>query len=58
MACHPVIRKLRAASRPAGTAHRASVHADIGFVVDRPPTDRLLDPAWAPGRCWTWASTR
>ena len=50
MACHPVIRAVaRRARRRAGSARRAQVHADLGFVVDRPPTDRLLDPELGGG---------
>lgn len=49
MACHPLVvelqRRLRAGDF--GTPHQ--VHADLGFVVDRPATDRLLDPALGAG---------
>ncbi|MEP9363577.1 Gfo/Idh/MocA family oxidoreductase [Nocardioides sp. CN2-186] len=43
-ACHPVIRELRArlASGEFGTPHH--LHAELGFRVDAPPTDRMLDP--------------
>lgn len=46
MACHPVIRALR---DPARFGTPRQVHADIGFVVDSPATDRLLDPALGAG---------
>lgn len=46
MACNPVIRALGDVER-FGTPRQ--VHADLGFVVDRPATDRLLDPALGAG---------
>ena len=46
MACNPVIRALQDPDR-FGTPRQ--VHADLGFVVDRPATDRLLDPALGAG---------
>ncbi len=48
-ACHPAIRKLRSvlASGQHGTARQ--VHADIGFLVQADPSDRLLDPALGAG---------
>ena len=48
-ACHPTIRKLRRvlADGQYGTARQ--VHADIGFVVQTDPSDRLLDPALGAG---------
>ena len=48
-ACNPVIRKLLSllADGEHGTARQ--VHADIGFVVDADPSDRLLDPALGAG---------
>ena len=48
-ACHPTIRKLLGllAGGEHGTARQ--VHADLGFVVEADPTDRLLDPALGAG---------
>ncbi len=48
-ACHPTIRKLLdlLAGGEYGTARQ--VHADLGFVVEADPTDRLLDPALGAG---------
>jgi predicted dehydrogenase len=48
-ACNPVIRKLLSllVDGEHGTARQ--VHADIGFLVDADPTDRLLDPALGAG---------
>ncbi len=46
MACHPVIRALQDPER-FGTPRQ--VHAQIGFRVERPPTDRLLDPVLGAG---------
>jgi predicted dehydrogenase len=48
-ACHPTIRKLLnlLAGGEHGTARQ--VHADLGFVVEADPTDRLLDPALGAG---------
>ena len=50
MACHPVIRAVRDGLRGrVASGRRAQVHADLGFVVDRPPGDRLVDPALGGG---------
>ena len=48
-ACHPVVRALRARLRGGefGTPHH--LHAELGFVVDATPADRLLDPALGAG---------
>lgn len=48
-ACNPTVRKLRSllADGAHGTARQ--VHADIGFVVDADPGDRLLDPTLGAG---------
>lgn len=48
-ATHPVIRALltRLAAGEFGTPRQ--LHAELGFVVDRPPTDRLLDVALGAG---------
>jgi predicted dehydrogenase len=49
MACHPTIRQLLRllASGAYGTARQ--VHADLGFVVEADPTDRMMDPALGAG---------
>ena len=49
MATHPMIRTLlaRLASGEHGTPRQ--VHADLGFVVEASPDDRLLDPAMGAG---------
>ncbi|MET0837958.1 MAG: Gfo/Idh/MocA family oxidoreductase [Marmoricola sp.] len=49
MACHPMIRTLLRllASGDYGTPRQ--VHADLGFVVDADPTDRLLDLSLGAG---------
>jgi predicted dehydrogenase len=49
MRCNPVIRRLQqlAASGALGTVHQ--VRADLGFVVDKPPTDRLMAPELGGG---------
>ena len=49
MACHPVLRALREELAAGRLGEPRSVHADLGFVVDRPETDRLLDPALGGG---------
>ena len=49
-ACHPVVRaSCRRAAPRAGSATPRQLHADLGFVVDRPPDDRMLDPALGAG---------
>jgi predicted dehydrogenase len=49
MRCNPVIRRLQQLVAAGVLGEVRQVHADIGFVVDRPPTDRLLDPALGGG---------
>ena len=50
MACHPVVRAVRERTAPPGSFGSArQVHADLGFVVEAAPTDRLLDPALGAG---------
>jgi predicted dehydrogenase len=44
MACHPVIRAIRSGLEEGRFGTPRQVHADLGFVVDQPPTDRLYDP--------------
>ncbi|MGZ4449203.1 MAG: Gfo/Idh/MocA family protein [Nocardioides sp.] len=46
MACNPVVRALQ---DPARFGTPRQVHADLGFVVDKPDDDRLLDPALGAG---------
>jgi predicted dehydrogenase len=49
MACHPLVREMvrRIESGEAGRPRQ--VAADLGFVVDVPPDNRLLDPALGAG---------
>ncbi|MEO5651316.1 MAG: Gfo/Idh/MocA family oxidoreductase [Marmoricola sp.] len=49
MACQPAIHTLQRllADGEHGTARQ--VHADLGFVVDTDPSDRLMDPALGAG---------
>ena len=49
MACHPVIRAVREGFAEGRFGVPRQVHADLGFVVDRPPGDRLIDPALGGG---------
>ena len=49
MACNPVIRALREGLAAGRFGEPRQVHADLGFVVDRPADDRLLDPALGGG---------
>jgi predicted dehydrogenase len=49
MRCNPVVRRLQQLLRSGALGEVRQVRADIGFVVDRPPTDRLLDPALGGG---------
>lgn len=49
MACHPVVRALVDEVASGRLGEPRSLHADLGFVVDRPATDRLLDPALGGG---------
>lgn len=49
MACHPVVRAVRDGVAAGRFGTPRTVHADIGFRVDQPPTDRLLDPALGGG---------
>ena len=49
MACHPVIRGVRDGFAAGRFGTPRVVHAEIGFVVDRPPSDRLLDPGLGGG---------
>jgi predicted dehydrogenase len=49
MRCHPLVRRLQQllGSGELGTVRQ--VRADLGFRVDAPPTDRLLDPELGGG---------
>ena len=49
MACHPVIRAVVAGLRDGRFGTPRQVHADLGFVVDRPPGDRLVEPSLGAG---------
>ena len=49
MACNPVIRALREGLAAGRFGEPRQLHADLGFVVDRPADDRLLDPALGGG---------
>lgn len=48
-ACHPVIRRLAADLRAGVYGTPRHLHAELGFVVDAPPDDRMLDPALGAG---------
>lgn len=45
MACHPVIRELRARLAAGEFGTPRHVHAELGFVVKGGPDDRMFDPA-------------
>ncbi len=49
MRCIPMIRRLRGLLASGDLGEVRQVRADLGFVVDKPPTDRLLDPALGGG---------
>ena len=49
MACHPVIRRLAADLRAGVYGTPRHLHAELGFVVDAPPDDRMSDPALGAG---------
>lgn len=44
-ACHPVVRELRDRLRSGELGTPRHLHAELGFVVDAPPEDRMFDPA-------------
>ncbi len=48
-ACHPVVREVVDGLRAGRFGTPRQLHADLGFVVDRPPEDRLRDPALGAG---------
>ena len=49
MACHPVVRAVRDGLAAGRFGTPRSLHADIGFRVEGPPSDRLLDPTLGAG---------
>ena len=49
MRCNPLIRRLQQLVASGALGEVRQVRADLGFVVDKPPTDRLLDPALGAG---------
>ena len=48
-ACHPVVRAVQHDVREGAFGTPRHLHAEIGFVVDLPPEDRLLDPELGAG---------
>ena len=49
MRCNPLIRRLQQLFAHGDLGRITQVRADLGFVVDKPTTDRLLDPALGGG---------
>lgn len=49
MACNPVMLAILSGLRSGRFGTPKQVRADLGFIVDRPPTDRILDPALGGG---------
>jgi predicted dehydrogenase len=49
MRCNPLVRRLQQMLATGALGEVRQVRADLGFVVDKPPTDRLLDPALGGG---------
>ena len=49
MRCNPLIRRLQQLAGAGLLGEIRQLRADLGFVVDKPPTDRLLDPALGGG---------
>ena len=49
MRCNPLVRRLQQLAGSGALGEVRQVRADLGFVVDRPPTNRLLDPALGGG---------
>ncbi len=49
MRCNPLVRRLQQLAAEGVLGEVRQVRADLGFVVDKPPTDRLLDPALGGG---------
>jgi len=48
-ACHPVVREVVDGLRAGRFGTPRQLHADLGFVVERPPDDRMRDPALGAG---------
>jgi len=48
-ACHPTIRALRDRLAAGELGRPRQLHAELGFVVDADPGDRMLDPALGAG---------
>jgi predicted dehydrogenase len=44
-ACHPVVRALQRRLRSGELGTPRQLHAELGFRVDAPPGDRMVDPA-------------
>ena len=49
MRCNPLVRRLQQLVASGALGEVRQVRADLGFVVDKPATDRLLDPALGGG---------
>ena len=49
MRCHPLVRRLQQLLATGELGSVRQVRADLGFRVDAPPTDRLLDPVLGGG---------
>src|SRR6478672_5737152 len=49
MRCNPLVRRLQQLMASGALGEVRQVRADLGFVVDKPATDRLLDPALGGG---------
>jgi predicted dehydrogenase len=49
MRCHPLIRRLQQLLGSGALGEVRQLRADLGSVVDEPPTDRMFDPALGGG---------
>lgn len=49
MTCHPLVQKVRRLLNEPGYGTAKQVHADLGFVVNADPSDRLVDPGLGAG---------
>ncbi|MEP6817601.1 MAG: Gfo/Idh/MocA family oxidoreductase [Marmoricola sp.] len=49
MACHPLVLQVRDRMQAGDFGEPRQLVADLGWVVDKPPTDRMLDPALGGG---------
>lgn len=49
MACHPLVRTLRSGLADGRWGQPRQVHADLGFLVEAEPSDRLVDPTLGAG---------